>query len=114
MDLGQGRFLRFDAQVDQERLFTRPDLSREDYARLMGVDRTTFSRIIIEQSGFNNLAAYLNHKRMVEAVRLMHQHPNYTLQAIMEESGYANKMTFNRVFKDTYGMTPSEYRKQLV
>ena len=114
VDLGQGRFLRFDAQVDQERLFTRPDLSREDYARLMGVDRTTFSRIIIEQSGFNNLAAYLNHKRMVEAVRLMHQHPNYTLQAIMEESGYANKMTFNRVFKDTYGMTPSEYRKQLV
>lgn len=112
-DMGRARFLRFDAQVDQERLFTRPDLSRDDYARLMGVDRTTFSRIIIEQSGYNNLAAYLNHKRIAYAVELMHQHPNYTLQAIMEDCGYTNKMTFNRIFKGAYGMTPSEYRKRL-
>lgn len=112
-DHGYGRFQRFNELVEKERLYANPDLTRDDYARVMGVDRTTFSRIIIEQSGAVNMAAYLNAKRMAEAVRLMRQHPNYTLQAIMEESGYRSKMTFSRVFKDTYGKTPSEYRKSL-
>ena len=107
------RFLRFDETVEARKLYTQAGISRDDLCRVMGVDRTTFSRIIAEHSGCQNLADYLNRKRMTEAVRLMHQHPNYTLQAIMEECGYTNKMTFNRVFRNTYGMAPSEYRKQL-
>lgn len=107
------RFLRFDEQVESRKLYTQPGISRDELCRVMGVDRTTFSRIIAEHSGCQNLAAYLNSKRMAEAVRLMHLHPNYTLQAIMEDSGYANKMTFNRVFKETYGTTPSEFRQRL-
>ena len=112
-DAARQRFLRFDETVDSRKLYTQPGISRDELCRVMGVDRTTFSHIIAEQSGCQNLAAYLNSKRMAEAVRLMHLHPNYTLQAIMEDSGYTNKMTFNRVFRDTYGMTPSEFRKQL-
>ena len=107
------RFLRFDEQVETRKLYTQPGISRDELCRVMGVDRTTFSRIIAEHSGCQNLAAYLNSKRMAEAVRLMHLHPNYTLQAIMEESGYSNKMTFTRVFKETYGTTPSEFRQQI-
>ena len=112
-DAVRQRFLRFNEQVDARRLYAQPGISRDDLCRVMGVDRTTFSRIIAEQSGCQNLADYLNRKRMAYAVELMYQHPNYTLQAIMEDCGYTNKMTFNRVFKDTYGMTPSEYRQRL-
>lgn len=108
------RFLRFDETVESRKLYTQPGISRDELCRVMGVDRTTFSRIIAEHSGCHNLADYLNRKRMAEAVRLMHLHPNYTLQAIMEESGYSNKMTFIRVFRETHGMTPSEYRQRLV
>lgn len=107
------RFLRFDEVVEARKLYTQPGISRDDLCRVMHVDRTTFSRIIAEHSGCQNLADYLNRKRMTEAVRLMHLHPNYTLQAIMDECGYTNKMTFNRVFRSTYGMPPSEYRKRL-
>ena len=112
-DRGEGRFRHFDAVVDRDRLYVNPSLSRDDYAKVMVVDRTTFSRIVIEQSGCPNLSAYLNRKRMAYAVELMRQHPNYTLQAIMEECGYTNKMTFNRVFKQLYGTTPSLYRDRL-
>ncbi|MBQ8712486.1 MAG: helix-turn-helix domain-containing protein [Prevotella sp.] len=107
------RFLHFDEQVDARRLYAQHGISRDDLCRVMGVDRTSFSRIIAEQSGCQNLADYLNRKRMAYAVELMCQHPNYTLQAIMTDCGFSNKMTFNRVFKETYGTTPSEYRQRL-
>ena len=93
-DAVRQRFLHFDEALEARKLYTQPGISRDELCRVMGVDRTTFSRIIAEQSGCQNLA-------------------NYTLQAIMEDCGYTNKMTFNRVFKETYGTTPSEYRSQL-
>ncbi|MBR1521087.1 MAG: helix-turn-helix transcriptional regulator [Bacteroidaceae bacterium] len=108
------RFRNFNEQVESRKLYTQVGLSRDDLCRMMGVDRTTFSRIIAEQSGCPNLAGYLNKKRMKYAVELMRQHPNYTLHAIMEDCGYTSKVTFNRVFKEAYGMTPSEYRSQIV
>ncbi|MBR1682982.1 MAG: AraC family transcriptional regulator [Bacteroidaceae bacterium] len=105
------RFATFDRTVEQGRLYTQSDLSREMLSDLMGVDRTTFSRIIQEQSGCKNMNDYLNQKRIRHAARLLREQPNYTIQAVMEDSGFQSKSNFIRLFRDTYGMTPSEYRK---
>ena len=107
------RFLRFDEQVDRRQLYAQPGISRDDLCRVMGTDRTTFSRIITEQSGCTNLSAYLNQKRIRHADMLMREQPHYSIEAIMADCGYKSKATFNRVFKDFYGTTPSEYRKTL-
>ena len=107
------RFLRFDEQVEQRLLYAHPGISRDDLCRVMGADRTTFSRIIAEHSGCQNLADYLNQKRMRHADRLMRELPHYSIEAIMQDCGYQSKTTFNRVFKDYYGTTPSDYRKSL-
>ena len=47
---------------------------------------------------------------MEHAISLMKKHPEYTLMAIAEECGINNASTFIRVFRNTYGMTPKEYR----
>lgn len=106
------RFQYFNEQVESRKLYTQHGISRDDLCRVMGVDRTTFSRIIAEQSGCQNLADYLNKKRLAYATELMRRYPHYTLQAIMTDCGFSNKMTFTRVFKETFGMTPSEYRSR--
>lgn len=108
------RFLRFDKEVENRFLYAQPGISRDDLCRVMGTDRTTFSRIITEHSGYQNLSAYLNEKRMRLADQLMREHPNYSIEAIMQDCGYQSKTTFNRIFKDFYGTTPSEYRKSLM
>ena len=110
-DAESTRFAAFDHTVEQGRLYTQSDLSREMLADLMGVDRTTFSRIIREQSGCKNMNDYLNQKRIRHAARLLREQPNYTIQAVMEDSGFQSKSNFIRLFRDTYGMTPSEYQK---
>jgi len=82
-------------------------------ADLMGVDRTTFSRIIQEQSGCKNLKDYLNQKRMRLAEQLLRQHPDYTIEAIANDCGLT-LTTFKRLCKDMHGMSPSDYRKSLL
>ena len=37
---------------------------------------------------------------------------NVTMQAIYEEVGYTNNVSFIRAFKKVNGMTPSEYQRQ--
>ena len=110
-DAEASRFAAFDRTVEQGRLYTQSDLSREMLADLMGVDRTTFSRIIQEQSGCKNMNDYLNQKRIRHAAQLLREQPNYTIQAVMQDSGFQSKSNFIRLLRDTYGMTPSEYRK---
>ncbi|MBQ8065438.1 MAG: AraC family transcriptional regulator [Prevotella sp.] len=107
------RFAAFDHTVEQGRLYTQSDLSREMLADLMGVDRTTFSRIIQEQSGCKNLKDYLNQKRMRLAEQLLRQHPDYTIEAIANDCGLT-LTTFKRLCKDMHGMSPSDYRKSLL
>ena len=75
---------------------------------------TTFSRIIQEHSGCKNLKDYLNQKRLRHAAQLLREQPNYTIQAIMQDSGFQSKSVFTTLFKQTCGMTPSEYRNAAV
>ena len=112
-DAETSRFAAFDRTVEQGRLYTQGDLSREMLSDLMGVDRTTFSRIIQEQSGCKNLKDYLNQKRMRLAEQLLRQHPDYTIEAIAGDCGLT-LTTFKRLCKDMHGLSPSDYRKSLL
>lgn len=56
------------------------------------------------------ITEYMNEKRMVYAKRLLSTTKLTTLQ-ISEMIGYNSLSSFNHLFKDVYGITPSEYRK---
>ena len=107
------RFSSFDTAVDQGRLYAKPDVTRDVLVELMGVDSNTFSRIIREQSGCQNLNDYLNRKRIDYACQLMRQHPNWTVETIAQDCGFQNIRTFNRVFKSIRETTPSQYLDSL-
>lgn len=108
------RFLQMDREVEAGRLYTLPDISRDVLSGYMGVDRNEFARIIREQSGSRNMREYLNRKRMAYVVEMMKAHPNYTLEAIAKDCGIGSISTFNRVFKEIFGVSPSEYRNNLI
>lgn len=107
------RFTSFDTAVDQGRLYAKPEVTRDVLVELMGVDSNTFSRIIREQSGCQNLNDYLNRKRIDYACLLMQQHPNYTVETIAQDCGFLSIRTFNRVFRSLRETTPSQYLDSL-
>lgn len=106
------RFEAVDRLIMKEELFRNPDFGRDDLMRLMGVDKNNLPSIIHRCTG-TNVTGYVNGKRMEYAVQLMKEHPEYTLAAIAEACGMKSPTTFIRNFRDSYDLTPSEYRKSL-
>jgi AraC-like DNA-binding protein len=59
-----------------------------------------------------NFVEYLNKVRLLQAKEMM-KRPELSITEIGEKSGYLNASTFTSTFKKLYGISPSEYRKQM-
>lgn len=105
-------FQAFDQHVKGTKLYLNYQLSRDDYARLMGVDRNRFAAILKEYTQ-GNLNAYLNGLRLEYSVRLFRAHPDWSINDIAAESALPSLSTFYRLFKDKYGISPNAFRNQL-
>lgn len=66
-------------------------------------------RLFIKHTGLSP-KAYINRTRMAYAEYLI-SNTNMTILNISAEVGYSEVSGFNRIFKSTFGKTPSEYRK---
>lgn len=106
-------FVEMDKQVTRDQLFLKPGLGREDLMRLIGVDKNRFGKMMSKYSDASNTSVYINSKRVEFGARLLLEHPEYTIATIATECGMSNTVTFNRTFKDVYGITPSEYREKM-
>lgn len=109
IDDNQMLFQRIDRRIDEEKLFLNPDLNRDSLCELFGIDKNRMGQVIKAYSDSDNLSAYLNRKRMQYAVVQMREHPNWKMQAIAESCGIPSISSFNRVFKQVYGMSPTDY-----
>ena len=110
VDEDEQLFLQLDRLIEEKKLYLKPDLNRNDLARLIGVEKNRFGRIITNYSGFSNSAVYINIKRVGYGAKLLVEHPEYTINTIANECGMSNTVTFNRTFKEVFGVTPSAYR----
>lgn len=110
-DENERLFVKMDRQITRDRLFLKPNFGRDDMARLIGVDKNRIGRIMARYSDASNASVYINTKRVEYGAKLLLKHPEYTIAAIATECGMTNTVTFNRTFKEVYGMTPSEYRE---
>lgn len=105
-------FALFDKKVRQEKLYLDYSLGRDQYARVMGVDKNRFAGVL-KEFGNTNLAAYLNSLRLEYAIELFHENPEWSISKIAEQSAIPNLSTFYRLFKDKYGMSPNLFRNKM-
>ena len=75
----------------------------------LGISKYVLSRAF-SKTFHRNFSQYLNDARINYAVSAI-ENTNDTLLDIAMESGFDSQRTFNRVFKDRFHMSPSEYRK---
>ena len=104
-------FMRMDRMIDEQQLYLNPNLNRDELCVLVKMDKNRMGSIIKQYSGETNLTAYINRKRMLHAIRLMRKHPEWTILAVAQSSGITNTATFNRIFRQNFGMSPTEYLK---
>ena len=60
-----------------------------------------------------SFAQYLEDKRLEKAQTLITENTKASLTVLAERCGYANTQTFRRAFKKRYGLTPSEFKRQV-
>ncbi len=98
--------------IKLEKPYLNPNLRLSDVAKKLSLSPSHFSEVL--HYGFNeNFNNLINFYRVVEAQELM-KNPDFSdakIIAIAFDAGFKSKTTFNRVFKNYTGQTPSEYRK---
>ena len=107
-------FQTFDQQVKEQRLYLDYQLTRDDYAQLMGVDRNRFASILKLFAAGGNLSCYLNDLRLEYSIGLFRNHPDWPISKVATESALPSLSTFYRLFKDKYGISPNSFRKTML
>ena len=101
-------FEQIDRTIRDERLYLNPDFQRQTLVDMFHSDRNRVGRVIKDFSGFSNLSAYINNYRLEYAYRMLRDLDNkQTIDSIAKASGFSTVRTFQRLFKERYGMTPS-------
>jgi len=98
--------------LDTERAYLEPGLTLENVAMSLGVRPDQLSTIVNSQLQVS-FSTLLNMKRLEEASDLLKSQPNITMLDIALQCGFGSKSNFNRLFKQQFNTTPSQYRKGL-
>lgn len=88
----------------------RYSLSLSELAERMFVSTATLSRFFKKQTGIY-FADYVKNVRVRYAMQeLLYSDSNITKIAV--DCGFSNPSVFNKAFRDIYGLSPSDYRRQ--
>ncbi|WP_210517128.1 helix-turn-helix domain-containing protein [Hymenobacter terricola] len=108
--------VRLARQLDQlmrtEKLYRLSDLRLNTLAARLNLGRHHLSQVLNEQLGMN-FFEYINALRIEEAKELLSHTSRQQLNIIevAYEVGFNNKVSFNKAFKNSTGLTPSEFRQ---
>lgn len=115
--LGQGELQIYIERISElmatEKIYLNENLSLRELASQMKSDPNLISFILNKHLG-SNFYDFVNRYR-IEEVKNKLNDPRYkhlSLLGIALESGFNSKTTFNRVFKQVTGVTPTEYQKK--
>ncbi len=97
-------------KMEHEKLFTRKNLTLERLAEELEIPVKSLSKTINGHFQMN-FFEFISYYRVEEAKKLLVEHPNMTVQVVMEQSGFRSKSAFNRFFLKYALSTPSVYRK---
>lgn len=98
--------------LSENKAYKNPELSREELAMAIGTNRQYLIQAIKEKTGktFNE---FIYDYRLKYAYEQIVNDRTQSISEIFLDSGFATRVTFNKLFKKAYGMSPSELRSVL-
>lgn len=101
-------------RVEKDRPHLSPDFNSEALAEMLGVSRERLARLFRHQTIHRTPDAYIDNLRVLAALRMLREKPQWTIAAIAEECGLGNIRTLQRRVQEVIGMTPAQYRQMFV
>jgi AraC-like DNA-binding protein len=99
--------------MEKEKPYLDCNLKYSDLAARLGISVRHLSRLMNEELGIS-FNEFVNAYRIKEVQKqlLNRENGEHTLLAIALEAGFNSKTSFNRIFKDHTGMTPTEFLRK--
>lgn len=105
------RFMRMEALIVNKKMFLEPKFGRDEICRLANISKNDISPLLRKYAKVDNVTDYINRLKVEYSIKLMSEKPNLSIDAIAEESNFASRSTFYRVFQKICGMSPAQYQK---
>lgn len=103
---------RLERTIKERQPYLKSDLTLEELSKVTSIPQRTLSAII-NRHHQKNFFEYVNEHRVNRAAELLiGTDSKLSILDIMEESGFNSKSAFNRFFKKSKGMTPTQYKAQ--
>ena len=109
MDEGHAFFVKMDARVNKEKPFTDPDFDYYALIKFMGVSQDEFCRLVPRYTDPERTMDYINSLRAEYAAKLLMEHSCFSMEDIVFVSGFKDAAAFNKAFKFSFGITPTDY-----
>ncbi len=101
-------FARLTSHIIANESFKNNEIKLTDLATELSLSPHQLSQII-NQNANQNFSEFINSYRIKEALKLISQIDR--IKQLADEVGFNNRTTFNKVFKKSTGLTPTEYKK---
>ncbi|ARN74270.1 helix-turn-helix transcriptional regulator [Oceanicoccus sagamiensis] len=100
--------------MEEQQPYLENELRIADLADGLGIASNHLSQILNQQSG-QNFYEFVNGYRVAEAQRLLDAPDltHLTMVQVAMEAGFNSQSAFYKHFKNTVGVTPAQYRRQL-
>ncbi|MGB0937898.1 MAG: helix-turn-helix domain-containing protein [Colwellia sp.] len=105
-------FNELDQLFIKHQWFRRPRITLSEVSNLTGLQTRDISRAIntIKGHSFND---YINQYRIDYVCKLFNESPNKSVLDVAQEAGFSSKASFNKVFKDSTNLTPTQYKQDI-
>jgi len=104
---------KINSVLEQNKYYKDPDFNLSSFAEKLGVPKYRISQALnaFSEKSFSEL---INEFRVEEAKnRILHESSSHLkLEAIGEEAGFRNKVSFYKNFKKLVGSSPGEFREE--
>lgn len=99
---------------ENDKIYLDTNFNISTLAEILNTNVSYVSRTLNSIAG-SNFSTFLNKYRIQYIKKLMHDddYDRYKLTYLYTQAGFKNQSTFNKVFKDLEGITPTEYIQKL-
>lgn len=99
-----------EARLEGEEIPLPPEFGLKEVAELVGTTQTRIISLYKEKTIYHSLDKYLDFLRLMRALRLLKDHPEYSIEAIAMDAGFNTVRTLNRKIQEALGITPRQFR----